>query len=143
MNRRMTTMPTVLWAMLLLLGGTAIAQSSDQKQGSQSSTQSQSQSQQQSKQQKQVSGTVVRSENVQIQDQGRDTEQQNRVILLQTQDGQHLVIDLGPEEYLQHVRLLPGTHLKAQGRIVRMGDRAVLLAQQIETQGQSLRVQRP
>lgn len=93
--------------------------------------------------QKRVSGTVLRSKDVQIRTLGQDTGQKNRLVLLQTQDGQRVVVDLGSWQQWQGVSLQEGTQLRVQGRPVRISDRPVLLAEQIMVNGKTQQVQRP
>lgn len=93
--------------------------------------------------QKQVSGTIIRSKDVQVRTLGQDTGEKNRVVLLQTQQGERLVVDLGNKQHLQGLSLQQGMQLQAQGRPVRIGDRPVLLAERITVNGQTQRIQRP
>jgi sporulation protein YlmC with PRC-barrel domain len=75
---------------------------------------------------------VLRSRDVQV-----------RTVVLQTQDGDRLLVGLGPTQQLQDLAVQQGTSLQAQGHMVRMGDQQVLLAQQVTADGQTVQIQWP
>ena len=121
-------------AALALMLGSALAQRTDrgeQQQGQQ----------RQQRQQKQVSGQVLSSKSVQVRQQGQNVGK-NMVVMLETQDGQRVIVDLGPSKNLQDVNIQQGDQISARGQLVRIGDRPVLLAEQVRAQGQNRQVQR-
>ena len=69
--------------------------------------------------------------------------QQNRVVLLQTDQGRQIVVDLGPAQALQGVSLQQGAQLDASGQWIRIGDRPVLWANQVTVDGKTMQIKRP
>jgi sporulation protein YlmC with PRC-barrel domain/cold shock CspA family protein len=81
---------------------------------------------------KQVSGTVLRSRDIQV-----------RTVVLQTQDGERLLVGLGPTQQLQDLAMQRGTSLQVQGSLVRIGEQPVLLARQVTVDGQTVQIAWP
>jgi sporulation protein YlmC with PRC-barrel domain len=81
---------------------------------------------------KQVSGTVIRSRDIQV-----------RTVILQTQDGERLLVGLGPTQQVQGLTVQRGTSLQAQGSMVRIGNQSVLLAKQVTVDGQTMQISWP
>jgi hypothetical protein len=84
-------------------------------------------------------GTVQKSEQV---GQGQQTHQ---VILLQTNDGQDLLVDLGPQQALQSAgaQIDEGSQLDVTaGRYLKLGDRTFVVASTIEMNGKPYPINR-
>jgi sporulation protein YlmC with PRC-barrel domain len=145
MPRHLTTAPLVLAAALLLMGSTGHAQYTYKKTKDQSASQSQTQSgKSQQAAQQQVAGQVKRTKNVEVRTlDPKGQAKQNRVVLLQTDQGRQVVVDLGPSPALQGVSLQQGTQLNASGQWIRIGDRPVLWATQVTVDGETIQIKRP
>jgi sporulation protein YlmC with PRC-barrel domain len=146
MTRRLTTAPVVLAAALFLTGSTGYAQytyvKAKDSSASQSSTQTNAGQSKQTAQQ-QVSGQIQRSKDVQVKTldpQGQA--KKNRVVLMQTDQGRQVVVDLGPSQALQGISLKQGTQIDASGRWVRISDRPVLWANQATIDGKKVQIKR-
>jgi hypothetical protein len=104
MVRDKITAPLLLASALLLVGSTGHAQYtySKSKEGSASPGYTQSQAgKQESAAQQHVSGQVQRTKNVEVRTlDPKGKAQQNRVVLLHTDQGRRIVIDLGPAQAL-------------------------------------------
>lgn len=85
-----------------------------------------------------VTGEVLRHKEVTVRGEDRN----NLVVLVKPAEGPARVVDLGPADRIGD-RELQNQQLNAQGRIVRIGDRAVLLADRFELAGERIDVQRP
>jgi nitrate reductase NapAB chaperone NapD len=145
MPRHLTTAPLVLAAALLLMGSTGHAQYTYKKTKDQSASQSKTQSgKSQQAAQQQVAGQVKRTKNVEVRTlDPKGQAKQNRVVLLQTDQGRQVVVDLGPSPALQGVSLQQGTQLNASGQWIRIGDRPVLWATQVTVDGETIQIKRP
>jgi sporulation protein YlmC with PRC-barrel domain/nitrate reductase NapAB chaperone NapD len=147
MVRHRITAPLLLACALLLVGSTAHAQYtySKSKEGSASQGTTQRQAgKQESAAEQQVSGQVQRTKNVEVRTlDPKGKAQQNRVVLLQTDQGRRIVVDLGPAQALQGVSLQQGAQLDASGQWIRIGDRPVLWANQVTVDGKSMQIKRP
>jgi hypothetical protein len=120
MIRHPTAAPLALTAVLLLVSSTGYAQYTYKKTRDQSASQSHMQTpSEQSRQaaQQQVTGQVQRTKNVEVRtlDQ-KGQAKQNRVVLLQTEQGRRVVVDLGPTPVWQRISLKPGAQLSASGQ---------------------------
>lgn len=89
--------------------------------------------------QMQVSGKILEEKQVNI----KGTHRKNWVALLQTADGKQVVVDLGPVEKLKDVNIRRGQTLSVQGTQVRVGNRPVLFATEVNDTRKSLKVSRP
>ena len=88
---------------------------------------------------RQVSGTVLDTKTVEV----RGANTRNLVALIRTsKKGQELAVDLGPAKSLQKVNIRKGTKLKAEGPVLRIGDRQFLVAQRVRTNGSAVSVDR-
>ena len=146
MKRRLTTAPVVLAAALFLTGSTAYAQYTYAKAKDNSASQSSTQTGAgQSKQtaQQQVSGQIQRSKDVQVKTlEPQGQAKNNRVVLMQTDQGRQVIVDLGPAQALQGISLKQGTQIDASGRWVRISDRPVLWANQATIGGKNVQIKR-
>lgn len=84
-------------------------------------------------------GKVLQKKNVDI----RGTDRKNLVVLLQTEDNRRTVVDLGDVSAMKNAKIDEGTEVTVTGTPVRIGDRLVIAASNIEVQGQQVSVQRP
>jgi len=141
------TAPLLLVSALLLVGSTGHAQYtySKSKEGSASQGHTQRQAgKQESAAEQQVSGQVSRTKNVEVRTlDPKGKAQQNRVVLLQTDQGRRIVVDLGPAQALQGVSLQQGAQLDASGQWIRIGDRPVLWANRVSVDGKTVQIKRP
>lgn len=107
-----------------------------------SEQQSRSRTSDQAEQQDQdtYSGTVniLRLKKVPI----RNSDLNHSVALVRTDDGHQGVIDLGPADDLQELQLKSGQQIDVRGKSVRVGDRHVLMASRITSQGDALQIDR-
>jgi hypothetical protein len=85
-----------------------------------------------------VKGDVVKEKEVKLQDTGNTV----TAVLLKTESNRYVVVDLGPTEQLRDAKIESGTQLEAQGQIVRIGDRLVLLADQVTIGGETMKIDR-
>lgn len=85
-----------------------------------------------------VTGTVVNERNVWL----RNTQQQNKMLTLDTQDRGRLSVDLGPVQNLRNLPLTPGTEVTAQGNLIWLGNTLVLMADQVTANQQTVQLQR-
>jgi hypothetical protein len=87
----------------------------------------------------QVSGQILRTKRVEVPEQNIEV----LAALVETEDGRRQVVDLGPIEDLQDqgIRCQSGDEIRARGRFVRIGDHLVLLAQRLNADGQTVRIQ--
>ncbi len=140
MVRHRITAPLLLASALLLVGSTAHAQYtySKSKEGSASQGHMQTQvGKRESAAEQQVSGQVQRTKNVEVRTlDPKGKAQQNRVVLLQTDQGRRIVVDLGPAQALQGVSLQQGAQLDASGRWIRISVRSE--SNPVRSQGRSL-----
>jgi hypothetical protein len=135
--KKYMSMSVISLAVLSLIVGPALAQRANQ--GDQQSASQQQKFQQ--GQQKQVRGQVIRTKDVQVRQQGQNVGK-NKVVMLETQDGQRLIVDLGSTKDAQRMNIQSGDQISVRGEIVRIGDRPVLMARQVQAQGQTMQVQR-
>lgn len=84
-----------------------------------------------------ISGKVIRDKQVKL----RDAAGSHLVVLVQAEKGRSLAVDLGSAAALD-VRRLRGAELMAQGPLVRVGDRAVLMAERASADGKPLVIER-
>lgn len=85
-----------------------------------------------------LKGQVVQQKEVGFQ--GRtDT---NTVVLMQTEEGKHLVVDLGPTEELQEVDIKQGVPVEVEGTLVTVGDRLVVMGEQLNVGQKQVSIQR-
>lgn len=88
---------------------------------------------------RQVSGTILSMKTVGI----RGSDVQNRVALIRTNKGnKRLVVDLGPEQELKGLNTGKGQRISVQGRVVRVGDRQLLVAERVRQNDQTRQLQR-
>jgi len=66
----------------------------------------------------------------------------NRVILIKTDDDKRLAVDLGPTQNLKDFASLLGKNIQAEGRLVRIGNRMVLMANQLTVNGKTTQILR-
>lgn len=67
--------------------------------------------------------------------------QSHRVVMIDAGKGRRIVVDLGPSNRFEGP--LTGQRLQAAGKVVRVGDRGVLMAERLSVAGRDLQVQRP
>lgn len=87
---------------------------------------------------KQVSGKVTHEKDVNIR--GRD--QSHKVVMIQTQQGEQVVADLGPQENLQQIDIEKGKELQVQGQLARVSDHLLLVANQVQADGRTVQIER-
>jgi hypothetical protein len=120
---------------LLASGITAEAKDKERKQRKENAEQTQ----QRLTKQRQVSGTIIDTKTVEIR--GADSE--NMIALIKTKRGnQRLVVDLGPTAQLTDLDIDNGEQIAAQGVVVTMGDRNLLVANQVKAEGRTLEINR-
>jgi len=87
---------------------------------------------------RQFRGEILKEKEVQI----RGKDQTNRVILLKTGGGQRIAVDIGPSRDLADVNIQVGRNVAVKGRLVRIGDRMVLFAAEVDVNGKNIRINR-
>lgn len=87
---------------------------------------------------RQVSGTVERMKRVRVRDA-----QPNLVVLLRTDQGSPVLVDLGPHQDLEAIAVVKGSQIAVRGFPARVSDRPVLFAGTVTADGQEIAVQRP
>lgn len=85
-----------------------------------------------------IEGRVVREKIVRFANGDRA----HRVVMLETDRGEAVVADLGPEEALQGVPVRKGKELQVQGRLVNVSDHLVLMANQVHVDGRTVPIER-
>ena len=74
----------------------------------------------------------------------RGMDQPNVVALIRSRKGnQQLVVDLGPRNRLRSVTLQRGGQISVEGKLARVQDRSILVADRARIQGRTIRIQRP
>lgn len=84
---------------------------------------------------RQLAGSVVKEKEVQVYG-GEVTHQ---VVLLKTDAGRYMAVDLGPVE---NVDITTGDDIQVVGRLVRISDRPVILAREVTSDGETLTIER-
>ncbi|QRK10929.1 hypothetical protein JQX13_13150 [Archangium violaceum] len=85
-----------------------------------------------------VQGTILKQKEVTV----RGTDRRHQVVLLETQGGRRVVVDLG-SPMRNAPQLKEGQQLQASGVAGRVGDRAVLFAQRATIGGKEVQLNRP
>lgn len=67
----------------------------------------------------------------------------HQVVMLRTNEGENVIVDLGPKDKLKQVRMRTGSRIQVQARPVRIGDRLVLLASRVTSNGKTVRIVQP
>ena len=146
MTRHLTAAPVVLAAALFLAGSTGYAQYTYAKAKDRSASQGHTQTRagkSEKTEQQQVSGQIQRSKDVQVKTlDAQGQAKNNRVVLIQTDQGRQVVVDLGSSQALQGISLTQGTPIEASGRWVRISDRPVLWATQATIDGENVQIKR-
>ncbi len=88
---------------------------------------------------RQVSGQVIREKNVKIS----GTDRQNKVVMLKTEKGNQIIADLGPVNDLKNVAVRTGEQLQVKGNLARISDQLILVANQVGTDGNMTKINRP
>ena len=89
---------------------------------------------------RQVRGRIQAVKSVEV----RGMEQPNVVALIRTRKGnQQLVVDLGPRNRLRNLSLERGDQISVEGKLARVQDRSILVADRARIQGRTIRIQRP
>ena len=125
-------------ATLMLMAGAGLLGTShahaagqrDKQQGAQKQTMQQSQEQQ-------LRGRVQKVETIRTKGKGV-----NQVVMLQTEDGQSIAVDLGPSSDLVKVTVKEGSPLTAKGTVVSVGGHPVFMASQYQVNGTTADVKR-
>lgn len=89
------------------------------------------------KEKKQIKGTVLSEKNVDVSGQ----DQQFKVALIELQEGEQVVADLGPTDQL-NMEIKQGEQVEIEGNLARIGNQVVLLASSVSAQGQQAQIQR-
>lgn len=87
---------------------------------------------------KQVSGEIERLKKVAVRGKGEE----HLAALLTTTQGRRVVVDLGPAKQFRDVELRTGDWIAARGPVVRVNDRRVIFARDINVDGEIIRVDR-
>ena len=86
----------------------------------------------------QISGEIERIKKVDL----RGARQEHLAAVLTTERGRRIIADLGPSKDLRDLELRSGDWITVRGPVVRVNDRRVLFAQQIQADGQTIRIKR-
>jgi len=87
----------------------------------------------------QVSGEIQRMKKVEVRGQHED----HLAVMLTTEHGGRMIADLGPSKNLRDLELTSGDWISARGPIMRLNDQLVMIAKQVEADGQTVRIKRP
>jgi hypothetical protein len=115
-----------------------VQRSQQQRQGSQARTQSMRSSQASTRS---IQGTVQGFRHVFLRPSEGQREQHS-LVKVQLQNGRTLVVDLGPRQKLDDVKLRKGQRITVQGRTGRIDGRPVFFAEQLKVGDQTLRIAR-
>jgi S1-C subfamily serine protease len=85
---------------------------------------------------RQVSGEIVKTKRVDV----RNSDRQHLVALLKTDDGNRLIVDLGSPGRLGDQMPKIGDQISATGRSARVGDRTIIVADQLRNGDQTVRI---
>ena len=101
---------------------------------------SQRQSTMQSSQTREISGEIIAKKQVNVPDQFHDA----TVVMVRTDDGRRVIVDLGSavDPQLRRANLQEGDQITARGRIIAMGSRQILAANQLQVDGQRIQIDR-
>lgn len=88
---------------------------------------------------RQITGQVMKQKEVNI----AGTDMSHKVVLLQTQKGQQVAVDLGPTDNLQNIDLQRGEQITVTGKPAKVSQKFVILAQQLKADGQTINIRRP
>lgn len=86
-----------------------------------------------------LKGKILREKEVGVQ----GSETKSKLVLLQLENGQQIAVDLGPTTALKAETLKEGAEVTVHGGMVKVGDNAVFLADQVDVGGQNFKVERP
>ncbi len=89
------------------------------------------------KEKKQIKGTVLSEKNVDLSGQ----DQQFKVALIELQEGEQVIADLGPTDQL-NMEIKQGEQVEIEGNLVRIGNQVILFASSVSAQGQETQIQR-
>jgi hypothetical protein len=92
----------------------------------------------QAKKSKMIEGEVQATQKVQVP----GTDQENLVVLVETKDGQSMMVDLGPAQELEDAKIREGTTLSAQGQVMDVEGRQLMAADNLEIEGQKHQIKR-
>ena len=98
--------------------------------------QSSQKSQSRESKRRQVSGAIASTKRVSV----RDT--QHLIATVEQENGRRIVVDLGPANKLNNIDLQQGDRLSARGPAILVGDKRIMLAQQVQVNGQPAQIQR-
>jgi len=85
-----------------------------------------------------LKGTIAKQKEVQV----KGSDRTHRVLLVESEQGPSYVVDVGPSEHTAQANLEPGAAIDAKGKLVRIGDRLVLMADEATIDEQSVRIER-
>jgi hypothetical protein len=85
-----------------------------------------------------ASGRIAMLKEVQL----RGSDNKHVVALVQTGRNRRGIVDLGPAEDLADLRLRQGDRISVSGQVLGMGDRRVLMADELEKDGQTTQIDR-
>lgn len=67
----------------------------------------------------------------------------NKIVLMETQDGQRLAVDLGPASKLQGTDFKTGSPISLSGTVVEISGQPVFMATRLDLNGKNLNIDRP
>jgi hypothetical protein len=85
-----------------------------------------------------VSGRIVGAKDVRV----RDTGNMHRIVMLDTDKGR-LPVDVGARDNIKNVDLRQGQRITAQGPIVNVDNRPVMMAHRLDTEQQTVQIMQP
>ena len=91
----------------------------------------------------QVQGKVLQSKEVKVKTRQGEQVTAHEVILLETQAGNRVIVDLGPTDQLQGIQVDQGKQISIVGQPGRVADRGVLFAERVQAGDQTAQIQRP
>jgi len=86
-----------------------------------------------------IKGQILRDKEVGI----KDSQTRHKVVLIKSQKGQQVAVDLGSVENLKDLQLKTGKSVEVTGHPVRVGDRLVILADKLTVDGKTVNIKHP
>ncbi len=85
-----------------------------------------------------LNGRIVRTKTVDV----FDGQAQHLIVLVETESGKQVAIDLGSPRHLPQEQITSGAQIRVDGKLVKIGDRQLIIAERAQINGQSIRLQR-
>lgn len=90
------------------------------------------------RQRQRIAGAIEGLKTVKVRGAGTDS----LLALIQTDDGRRVVVDLGNAKYIEGLQLKKGDHISVRGPSVQVKNRSVVMARQIQAEGEPKQITR-